>query len=288
MKTRTSYLRGLCLAPLCFILAACADQSRIPETLPPLKTALECLPEAGAISAAHRGTSRDWKLAENSIAALNKLIRKNYLIAEVDVARLRDGTFITFHDGVWDDISTGKGPIASSTKSDLNKILLKTRRGALTSDRPPLFEDVLGAAKGKIYLEIDFKSSANMGQVIGLIRKANMDQHVLLIAYTARQAKALRKLAPDMLISAPQTSAKRGELIWLGKDIKDVRRVASIKASGQYAIGRVGKALDERHLKTAQQHADILVTDYPNQYLPLTGLNRSERETFSDCLKQAL
>jgi len=287
MKTATSYLAQICL-PLTLLLASCGAQAVLPETLPPLKTALDCMPEAGAITASHRGTSRDWATAENSISGLKKLIEENYLIAEIDVARLRDGTYITFHDGVWDEVSTGKGPIASTTKAGLDKILLKTRRGKLTADRPPSFENMLNTAKGKIYLEIDFKSSANMDQIIERIRKADMGQHVLLIAYSAKQAKRLRKLAPDMLLSAPQNAAKNGELIWLGKDIKDRRRITSIRNSKQYAIGRVGKALDERDLTTARVNADILVTDYPNQYLPLTGLNRAERQAFGECLAKAL
>ena len=125
-----------------------------------------------------------------------------------------------------------------------------------------------------------------MGEIIELIRKADMGDHVLLIAYSGGQAKRLRNLAPDMLISAPQNSAKKGELIWLGKDIKDNRRIAAINKSGQYAIGRVGKALDERDVKTAKLNADILVTDYPNQYLPLTGLNRKEQQAFAACLEK--
>jgi len=281
MNIRTAFLSAAALA-----LTACSGQSVLPDTLPPLKTALDCMPEKGAIIAAHRGVSRDWREAENSISALKKLIKENYLIAEIDVARLRDGTYITFHDGVWDEISTGKGPIASTTKDGLEKILLKSRRGALTSDRPPRFETMLETAKHKIYLEIDFKSSSNMGEIIELIRKADMGDHVLLIAYSGGQAKRLRSLAPDMLISAPQNSAKKGELIWLGKDIKDNRRIAAINKSGQYAIGRVGKALDERDVKTAKLNADILVTDYPNQYLPLTGLNRKEQQAFAACLEK--
>jgi len=183
---------------------------------------------------------------------------------------------------------TGKGPIASTAKAGLDKILLKTRRGKLTADRPPVFEEMLEAAKGKIYLEIDFKSSADMNRVVEAIRSADMTEAVLLIAYTAKQAKRLRKLAPDMLLSAPQNGSKRGELIWLGKDIDDTPRVDTIRNSGQYTIGRVGKALDERNLKMTRRNANILVTDYPNQYLPLTGLNRDERKGFSQCLKLAL
>lgn len=283
MKTFTSYAVIMCLT-----LSACSGEGGRPELLPPLKVALNCLPETGAMIAAHRGTSRDWGIAENSISGLKKLIKDNYLVAEIDVAKLRDGTFITFHDGVWEETSTGKGPVAASVKADLDKILLKTRRGKFTADRPPQFEEILTVAKNKIYLEIDFKSSADIKAIIEVIRGQGMGQHVLLIAYTAKQAKTLRKLAPDMLISAPQNSAKRGELIWLGKDIRDTERNASIQKKEQYAIGRVGKALDERDLKTARRNADILVTDYPNQYLPLTGLNRNERAAFKTCLETPL
>jgi len=276
---------NLFAAILCLGLNGCNKAAPYPERLPPLKTALSCLPQSGAIIAAHRGTSRDWSEAENSLSALQKLIKQNYLIAEIDVARLQDGTMITFHDGVWDDTSTGRGPVASTTKGELDKILLKTRKGAFTSDRPALFEDMLTAAKDKIYLEIDFKSSVNMQNVIMAIKDYGMEGQVLLIAYSANQAKTLRRLAPNILISAPQNSAQSGELVWLGADIKDAKRVSSIKKKGQYAIGRIGQAYNETSLKLAKRNAHILVTDYANQYLPLTGLSRGERQAFYECLE---
>ena len=279
-----TYLK-LCAAILCLSLNACNKATPYPERLPPLKTALNCLPETGAIIAAHRGTSRDWNEAENSPSALQKLIKQNYLIAEIDVARLKDGTMITFHDGVWDDISTGRGPVASTTKGELDKILLKTRKGAFTPDRPALFEDMLIAAKDKIYLEIDFKSSVNLQKVIMAIKDYDMERQVLLIAYSANQAKTLRRLAPNILISAPQNSAQTGELVWLGADIKDTKRASSIKKKEQYAIGRISQAYNETGLKLAKRNAHILVTDYPNQYLPLTGLSRGERQVFYECLE---
>ena len=272
-------------AILCLALSACTKAAPYPERLPPLKTALNCLPKAGAIIAAHRGTSRDWNEAENSLSALQKLIKQHYLIAEIDVARLKDRTLITFHDGVWDDISTGKGPVASTTKGELDKILLKTRKGTFTSDRPALFEDMLTAAKDKIYLEIDFKSSVNIQNVIMAIKDYDMERQVLLIAYSANQAKTLRRLAPNMLISAPQNSAQTGELVWRGADIKDTKRASSVKKKEQYVIGRIGQAYNGTDLKLAKRNAHILVTDYPNQYLPLTGLSRGEQQAFYECLK---
>lgn len=273
---------------LCLSLMACKPQLSKFETLPPLSLTLSCIPEAGAIIAAHRGTSRNWSIPENSISGLNKLIKNGYLIAEIDVARIGDGTLITFHDGVWDETSTGKGPIAASNRAELDRILLKTRRGKFTNDRPPLFEDMLKAAKHKIHLEIDFKSSVSMKSAIDIIRDTHMGDQVILIAYSANQAKKLRQLAPDMILSLPRHAKQQGgagNLIWLGKDIGNSKLARAIKQNKNYVIGSVGQAANTGGLKNIRRNADILVTDYPEQYLPLTGLNKRQLGLFKTCLK---
>lgn len=274
-------------AAVLLTLGACQKTAQYPETLPPLKQTLDCIPKNASIIAAHRGTSRDWSLAENSLSALEKLINKGYLVAEIDVAGLKDRTLITYHDGVWDEASTGKGPVAASRRGDLNNILLKTRKGRFTSERPPLFDDLLKTAKGRIYLEIDFKSSADINNVIDVIDTNNMRDQVLLIAYTGKQARKLRQIAPDILLSVPENSAQRGDLVWLGKDAKNSARTQAIKARGQYVIGKVGRGLDETNLAQTRSQSDILVTDYPNQYMPVTGLNNATRKSFEACLLKA-
>ena len=58
-----------------------------------VKTAIACLPEESALMAAHRGVSENWDLPENSASGLQRLIDENYLVAEVDVASTKDGTY---------------------------------------------------------------------------------------------------------------------------------------------------------------------------------------------------
>ena len=152
--------------------------------------------------AAHRGVSEDWDLPENSASGLQRLIDENYLVAEIDVASTKDGTLFLFHDGVWEDTSTGKGPVSASTSQDLDKILLKSRQGTLASERPLRFGDALDIAKDQLYLEIDFKSSAPKDEVIEIIKEKGMGDQVILIAYTTEQAKELQALAPNMVLSA--------------------------------------------------------------------------------------
>ena len=160
-------------------IGAASDE---PLTSYPLKQHFKCLPDSAAILAAHRGTSKGKGLAENGKAGLEVLIDKGVMIAEIDVAKTKDGTHFLFHDGVWDDKSTGQGPVASSTWSKAQSYLLEDTEGRLTSETPISFENYLKLAKDKIYLEVDFKSSAKYEDVISLIRKHDMADKVILIS----------------------------------------------------------------------------------------------------------
>ena len=262
-----------------------APQNKVEAKLPPIRTALSCLPDSAAIIAAHRGTDERWRdTAENSIGGLKALIDHGTLMAEIDVAGLKDGTLITFHDGVWDEISTGRGPIASSQKSDLDKILLKSRAGELTTDRPPLFADMLAAAKGKIYIEVDFKSSAKFRPVIKAIRDADMADQVLLIAYSSGQAEQLARLAPEMLRSNPKDAAKKGHAVWLGYDVANGQTAARLKDTGHYTIGRIGDPNRQPPLRALQTAADILVTDQAERYEGVIGLKGRAKADYEACL----
>lgn len=255
--------------------------------LPPIRKTLSCLPHNAAIIAAHRGTDEHWKNeAENSIGGLKALIKHGTLMAEIDVAGLKDDTLITFHDGVWDEISTKTGPIATSTKKDLNNILLKSRSGELTADRPPLFEDMLDVAKGKLYMEVDFKSSADPKAVIKAIRDAGMSDQVLLIAYNASQAAQLKRLAPEMLRSNPTDATQADHAVWLGYDVADGNTANSLKEQSNYIIGRIGDPKRQPPLADLRKAAHILVTDRAAQYGGIIGLNDNNRERYENCLAQ--
>jgi len=131
---------------------------------PTLDERLACLPAEGALLAAHRGTSRKRGLAENAIESLKALHEGGIRLAEIDVAQLKSGEHILFHDGVWDDKSTGKGAVAQSRWRDVQTYLLRDTDGGMSSARPSQLSDALSYAKGRLHLEIDFKSSADYGR----------------------------------------------------------------------------------------------------------------------------
>jgi len=86
-----------------------AQTNTLALTSLPLKQHFKCLPDSAALLAAHRGTAKNHGLAENGPAGLDALIKKGIMIAEIDIAKTKDGVHFLFHDGVWEDETTGKG-----------------------------------------------------------------------------------------------------------------------------------------------------------------------------------
>ena len=282
----------ICLV-LSLALSACDNSKTLKVTegstkaLPPLADYISCLPQETALLAAHRGTAKRTKYPENSMSALKALISKGYLVTEVDVAGLKDGTHILFHDGVWDEKSTGKGPIASSTWADAEKILLEDTKGKVSSDRPVKLEDYLIAAKGKIYVEVDFKSSSKYETAIKLIRKHNMANQVILISYSKEQSRKLANLAPDMMLSVSanealgQTRYKPDQIAaWIGYDVDNRRLVDSLRGKDVPVLGRIRKDWNSQEADAG----DILVTDNIFDKRPIAGLTKNNKAKLEDCL----
>jgi glycerophosphoryl diester phosphodiesterase len=235
----------------------------------PLQRVLTCLPEKNALVAAHRGTSRDWDIPENSLQALGRLLEMGTLMAEIDVIGLKSGEQVLFHDGVWDKKSTGKGPVASSTYADVEKMLLKSFAGTLSVERPPLLSDALRLTKDKMFLEVDFKSSAKTDKVLEMIRANDMADQVVLIAYTQERAEELHALAPEMIISAPGDEKGRNlspekTLLWMGRNVDKATEPTDTLGY----IGLIGRGDDPVAMA---EPALFLVSDYPTELPQIIG-----------------
>ena len=268
-----------------------SDKSNASLASYPLRQHFSCLPESAALLAAHRGTSRGHGLAENAALGLKALINNGTLIAEIDVAKTRDGTHLLFHDGVWDDDSTGSGAIASTTWNKAQNFLLKDTRGKLTSETPIRLEDYLRLAKDKIYLEIDFKSSADYRSVISMIRKAGMTEKVILISYSDGQARKLAKLAPDMYVSVSINHSNdikrytsngvklKNIAAWTGRNGPNKRLSQAIKQQSIPALSYPS----QDNMRQTINYSDIIVTDHALNYGPIVG--KYNKAKYYECLK---
>ncbi len=247
--------------------------------LPPISMALECLQNSGPIIAAHRGRDKLKRHPENALSSLKSLRSAGFVIAEIDVARLKDGAHILHHDGVWDDTTTGKGIVAATRWEDAQKFLLKTRKGSPMSERLATLERVLNWADKDFYLELDFKSSANAGDIIKAIKDAGMTQHVILIAYSDKQADYLRGLSrritgQTMLISGPKGKTR---LQWLGtKTYKP-----PISKTGYFTAYGM---MSPKYAKRADYSAlSILVSDFPSEAKTVSGIKTTDRKRIASC-----
>ena len=259
----------------------------VADTLPPIADYLACLPQGTALLAAHRGSARNSKYPENSMSALKALLDKGYLLTEIDVAGLKDGVHILYHDGVWDEKSTGRGSLAATTWKEAQKLLLMDTKGNFSADRPVKLEDYLKAAKGQIYIEVDFKSSSKYETVIKQIRANDMADQVILISYSDGQTRKLSRLAPDMMLSVSTREAlgqarfKAGQIAaWVGYDLDDKALIGNLRDKDIPIIGRVRKNWN----RSAADAADILVTDNIFNHKPIAGQNKKNKEALDNCL----
>lgn len=267
--------------------------------------ALYCIPTETAFVAAHRGTVEDSEYPENSLMSLKALHEKGVLFAEIDVARLKDDTYILFHDGVWDKKTTGKGVVAATSWPQSQKLLLQDTKGQISAARPSKFTDILAWAKGKMYLEIDFKSSANPEKVISLIRDAGMIDQVVLIAYTAEQAQALYTLAPDALLSVGVKKAGdvkalkvrgipyehmaawtgRGQVSQRTRNVLKEKNIPVLAASFMDLDGVIQKTGRTDLYKPFAEFPDLVVTDFAFDAQQVLELKGKSFESFNACLR---
>lgn len=282
------------------------ENARQISVKPSVLELFSCKPAGTAFVAAHRGTHEGSPYPENTLEGLQALASKNVKFAEVDVARLKDGTLILWHDGVWDRGSTGKGPISSTTWNQAKKLLTKDTRGNITSYRPTRFDDALNWSKNNIYLQIDFKSSVDPEKVIAAIRKAGMINNVILIAYTKKDALEYHRLAPEAAISAgvldrSYEQYRNGRslpnsvtLAWIGKTPLTDPRVQRLKADGTPILTGTFFGLDEKlqrsgrfgEYKSVAKTADLIGTDYAFDAQPVLSFSKKQREELSACLEK--
>lgn len=266
--------------------------SKFSPDLPSIDHAFSCLPKEAAFIAAHRGTSKNANLAENSLGGQRALIENGFYFSEIDVAGLKDGTLILMHDGVLDRTTVDNGPVASSNWADLDGTLLRDTDGNITSDIVPKFSQILTEAKGKIYLEIDFKSSARFEDVIKEIRKQKMSDQIILIAYSDGQARKLAKLAPEMMISLTvKNAAHLRELNAMGIETEQMAAWTGRERASRDLLNTLSNNnIPILAMRSPQEQskvisdAHLIVSDYALETNPIIG--KIDMKKFKACLNQ--
>lgn len=143
-----------CLLPLVALASLVACQEK-PERKVAKALAILNDPNSNQILvAAHRG---DWRNnPENSIPAIESVIRMGVDIVEIDVALTADSVLVLSHDGTVDRCTNGSGPISSYTLDSLRQLRLKGKQGVIIDTLGiPTLEEALEVCKDNILVNVD-------------------------------------------------------------------------------------------------------------------------------------
>ncbi len=103
--------------------------------------------------ACHRG---DWRnYPENSLAAIESVIRMGADIVEIDLALTADSVLVVCHDRTLNRTTTGRGLIAEIPYDSIQRCFLKSGHGVATAHRMPTLREALELCKDRIVVNID-------------------------------------------------------------------------------------------------------------------------------------
>ncbi|WP_295940744.1 glycerophosphodiester phosphodiesterase family protein [uncultured Alistipes sp.] len=101
----------------------------------------------------HRG---DWRnYPENSIPAIESVIRMGVDIMELDLKMTRDSVLVLCHDHTIDRTTTGRGRVSEITYDSIQRCFLRTAHGVKTVHKMPTLREALAACKDRIVVNID-------------------------------------------------------------------------------------------------------------------------------------
>lgn len=142
-----------CLVGL-FVVMACTEQSESGKNRAETIVAeLHDPASRTVLVACHRG---DWRnYPENSLSAIESVIRMGADIVEIDLALTRDSVLVVCHDRTLDRTTTGRGRICDVTLDSIRRCVLKTGHGITTEHRMPTLREALELCKDRIVVNID-------------------------------------------------------------------------------------------------------------------------------------
>ena len=116
-------------------------------------------------------------IPENSIPAIQYAIEVGADMIEIDPRATSDGVIVNMHNTTINATTNGTGAVANMTYQTLYQYFLKGSKG-ITEYKVPTLEEVLDAAKGKIYVCVDVKEKGLLGKIIKTVAEKGMIDQV--------------------------------------------------------------------------------------------------------------
>ena len=148
---------------------------------------------------AHRGRPELPGFPENCLESLDRLLSAGSFIAELDIARSRDGVLFLFHDERLDRLTAHSGPAAARLWSDLDTMRLRDPEGHLTAYTIASLDEALALTRGRALLSLDRKQGVPLAAIAAAAARAGRLAECSLILYGGedyREWASLDSLGP--------------------------------------------------------------------------------------------
>jgi glycerophosphoryl diester phosphodiesterase len=208
---------------------------------------------------AHRGV---WGagVPENSLAAFEQAIDLGADMIELDVRRTRDREPIVFHDG-----DLAGAPVASLTRSEIEELA-----GVL----PPMLEEALELAHGRIALDVELKEDGYVEELADLLSGfAASGGDLIVTSFVDRVLAQLTELTPQLgrglVLSvsterAPERANACGATIVLPKmELVNETSLAEISGAGLTVIVWDFMAAEHAALLSDTRISGVITDDVP-------------------------
>ena len=147
---------------------------------------------------AHRSHTTDQRIPENSVKAVSAAIKAGADVIETDTHRTKDGKIVISHDESIDNHTTGTGKITGMSLQSIRNYHLTDRNGDETDEVMPTLEEFLLAARGKVYVNLDYSPrTASTKEVLNVVESLGMLQQVFMYCKDASFVKDVFNNNPE-------------------------------------------------------------------------------------------
>ena len=158
---------------------------------------------------AHRGGAQKG-LPENCIATFENTLRHTFAIMEIDPRYTKDGVIVVHHDATLDRTTTGKGPVADFTLSELKQLRLKDNEGNVTSFQIPTLDEVLEWARGKTIVVLDQKD-VSATERVKKISQHKAEACAMVIVMSFKDVQSCHALNPNVMMEVMIPNREKAE-----------------------------------------------------------------------------
>jgi glycerophosphoryl diester phosphodiesterase len=154
-------------------------------------------PPPSPMVVAHRGTSGP--APENTRAAIERVIDIGVDMVEVDVQLTKDGVPILMHDERLERTTTGRGLVTDHTWAEIEPLDNGAWRGPeFVGERVPSLAEVLESTRGRMPMNLDFKTSDVAAPGVAVVRDAGLTADVVISGCQVECFEIIAKAASEI------------------------------------------------------------------------------------------